>query len=397
MPLRVGLLPNNDFSKKSKVISLIRVFCVCGTLLLLCGEVLRAAPGAYQQTKDGKTTVWNSTPKPGDAATWFGERDRDGYASGVGTLTWYTASGEIFARYSGNMIHGRLDGTVNVHTRDKTAHAYFTDGTRTSKWMIGPALNRRVPAEQAEASKQARAEREKEDEKRATAEAKRRKAEQPVESSPPPPRPAPPEPAETPFVPNVSLKTQSPTASQTPTVTESTPSPVESTPTPAETTPSPVETPVPSTPSATPKPATPTPTATKPAPVPKPSPSPTTTQKEKGQIDDSLRSLIGPPSSLRSVPSSNNSPATESQSSSAPSSAAQLTKEDAILLADAEARNAGYDLHDYHRPKGAYDSASGSWSLVYDKKSGENVNPDSPAHLKITVEDETKKAAVASP
>jgi len=49
--------------------------------------------GTYQRTKDGKTMVWNNDPTPGDAATWFGDRDGEGYATKVGTLTWYTANG----------------------------------------------------------------------------------------------------------------------------------------------------------------------------------------------------------------------------------------------------------------------------------------------------------------
>src|SRR4051794_27554627 len=87
-----------------------------------------AADGVYQKTRDGKTTVWNSDPKPGDEATWTGDRDREGYAKGFGTLAWYTMSNagggraaaaqqkpELFARYFGNMEQGKFDGPVNVH------------------------------------------------------------------------------------------------------------------------------------------------------------------------------------------------------------------------------------------------------------------------------------------
>ena len=47
------------------------------------------AGGGYQRAKDGKTLVWNNRPQADDAAAWSGKRDPDGYASGYGTLTWY--------------------------------------------------------------------------------------------------------------------------------------------------------------------------------------------------------------------------------------------------------------------------------------------------------------------
>src|SRR3954469_705870 len=77
------------------------------------------AEGEYQKTKDGKTFVWNSAPRPGDTAKWVGDRNREGYARGFGTLTWYTATGQIFARYYGNMVDGKFDGPVNAHSKGK--------------------------------------------------------------------------------------------------------------------------------------------------------------------------------------------------------------------------------------------------------------------------------------
>src|SRR5947209_2478452 len=88
------------------------------------------AEGTYQQTKDGKTLVWNSEPHAGDTATWVGDRSREGYASGFGTLTWYTTKGDIYARYYAHMLHGKFDGPVNAHSKGKTAHATFADGKR---------------------------------------------------------------------------------------------------------------------------------------------------------------------------------------------------------------------------------------------------------------------------
>src|SRR5260370_31679556 len=95
--------------------------------------------GTYQRTKDGKTIVWNNDPKPGDAAAWFGDRDGEGYATKVGTLTWYTANGAVFARYFGNMVRGKFEGMVNVHIKGRTDHAVFVDGQRTTRWAAGRA------------------------------------------------------------------------------------------------------------------------------------------------------------------------------------------------------------------------------------------------------------------
>ena len=100
--------------------------------------------GTYQRTKDGKTIVWNNDPKPGDAAAWFGDRDGEGYATKVGTLTWYTTNGAVFARYFGNMVRGKFEGMVNVHIKGRTDHAVFVDGQRTTRWAAGRAPSFRV-------------------------------------------------------------------------------------------------------------------------------------------------------------------------------------------------------------------------------------------------------------
>ena len=100
--------------------------------------------GTYQRTKDGKTIVWNNDPKSGDAAAWFGDRDAEGYATKVGTLTWYTSNGAVYARYFGNMVRGKFDGMVNVHFKGRTDHAIFLDGQRTTRWAAGRAPSFRV-------------------------------------------------------------------------------------------------------------------------------------------------------------------------------------------------------------------------------------------------------------
>ena len=112
---------------------------VCGALLLALGSVALGAGGTYQHTKDGNTIVWNDHPKPGETADWSGKRDGEGYATGFGTLIWYTAKGAEYARYFGNMVRGRFDGPVNFQSKGKTAHAFFVEGGRTTGWARGPA------------------------------------------------------------------------------------------------------------------------------------------------------------------------------------------------------------------------------------------------------------------
>ncbi|HEY6070142.1 MAG TPA: hypothetical protein VIU85_02130 [Chthoniobacterales bacterium] len=108
-------------------------------------EIARGA-GNYQPTRNGKTLVWNATPKAGDEATWSGARDREGYARGFGTLIWYTSGGadkpQLYARYWGNMDRGKFNGLVNVHSKKKTHHALFADGARLTRWAPGPSRSR---------------------------------------------------------------------------------------------------------------------------------------------------------------------------------------------------------------------------------------------------------------
>jgi hypothetical protein len=129
-----------------------KLIAVSGRFLFVFGALLTLASvalgdGTYQRTKDGKTLVWNDDPKSGDEAKWSGDRDRDGYAHGFGTLTWYTkktgsAGTTVYARYWGNMVKGKLDGPVNGHSKGKTAHAIFADGSRLSGWVRGTASSR---------------------------------------------------------------------------------------------------------------------------------------------------------------------------------------------------------------------------------------------------------------
>jgi len=111
------------------------------------------ASGRYQRTEDGEALIWSDYPKSNYAATWSGDRDANGYATGRGTLTWYrvnrnyiigslipSAKRAVAARYSGKMRRGKLEGTVVSPNRDgKIFHAAFVDGSRAGAWVAGPA------------------------------------------------------------------------------------------------------------------------------------------------------------------------------------------------------------------------------------------------------------------
>ena len=84
--------------------------------------------GSYQRTRDGQTLVWRDVPARGDEATWSGKRDKDGFATGSGVLTWYKVEPTIVtgsnildtrryvmmvSHYSGTMVRGKFKGGVN--------------------------------------------------------------------------------------------------------------------------------------------------------------------------------------------------------------------------------------------------------------------------------------------
>jgi len=144
-----------------------RCLFVCTTLLLFANGA--DGGGVYQHTRDRRTLIWNNYPTRDDEATWSGERDSNGYATGYGTLTWYrvqraivtgsnipsakgrTVGAVVINRYSGKMVRGRFDGpVVNVDASGKVFHGTFVKGTKANDWVAGPLprtdqqLNERV-------------------------------------------------------------------------------------------------------------------------------------------------------------------------------------------------------------------------------------------------------------
>jgi ketosteroid isomerase-like protein len=120
---------------------------VCSALLLF-GSVAYGA-GSYQRTRDGKALVWNASPKNGEEATWSGKRDKKGFATGSGILTWYKViptfiTGSLIPdtrryvvvvnRYSGKMVHGKLKGAVTyIDANGKRSRTTFVNGRSVNR------------------------------------------------------------------------------------------------------------------------------------------------------------------------------------------------------------------------------------------------------------------------
>ena len=343
------------------------LFIFCG-LIALAGVAL--AGGEYQHTKDGKTTVWNDVPKPGDVSTWNGDRDSDGYATGFGTLTWYTQQkGEsaLYAVYYGNMVHGKFDGPVNLHVKGKTGHAFFTDGTRTSRWARGSAPNWKGPQKSPESvAKEAAA-----------------KAEKPASSSLPPTQNAPAEHADSRgSTPKASPSMASASESSSGLAVQHLKTEA--------------------TPAAPPVAEKRDEIVQRDAIAKKLEPPAESPASSPEKVDGSARALVGPPSALRAnsrpeASAASPEPSTAQHSDVASTSGpADLTEAQAIDLANAEAGARGYDVATYASPKADYSKVKGRWSIFYDKKSADPSNGDAKP-LIVTVEDKSKNAFIASP
>jgi hypothetical protein len=372
--------------------------------MLVCVSLSALGKGEYQQTRDGKTQVWNATPKSGETLSWDGGRDRDGYATGFGDLTWYDAAGKVYALYYGNMVHGKLEGAVNFHSGNRRAHAYFVDGGRVTAWARGPAPSKmKVPEDIVAQRRKAEAE--------PPPPPKSSRTEVAAKPSPPPSRETPKPTAapekERPVEQAVSETSATPVESRQPTISEQTPEPVTSTtPTRAFEEPTAVATPTPeTTPVASAPMITPEPSATSEIKMEEPWPEQRSTPHEEQspppasesptlsaessptRADVSLNALVGPPTSLR--PTSEISPA-KSQSEPGPRASGALTETEAINLADTEARIHGYPLNNYERPKVDHSKVKGRWTLFYAAKPGA-PGSEAPPPFTVTVQDKTKK------
>ena len=145
---------------------------ILGSALILMASGAFAG-GAYQQTKRGKILIWNEHPNSDEMAKWSGRRDKNGYATGYGTLTWYRLEAPsktgshipftrpvIVSRYSGKMVKGKLEGDVVSKDNDgRTAKVVFVNGREArEKIAKTPETPRTEVAEQTQTEPVPRAE-----------------------------------------------------------------------------------------------------------------------------------------------------------------------------------------------------------------------------------------------
>ena len=384
------------------------ILCAVSILLLILAKSA-LAEGAYQRTEDRKKTlVWNNDPKPGDTATWSGGRDSDGYAMGPGTLNWFridrnfTTGSNVSGRkrtpissYSGTMVRGKLTGGVMTVDHGKTYHATFVDGQKKGHWIAGPLVAKAESVETApavekseraeSATSTAAASQAPSPEKVSEEKAQARVAEEKTEDVP---AEGPAEEKSEIETPEVAKSTA--TEQEKPETTRKASQPL-------------------SAQASTEQPdqsATPREPLTKKSPVPAEKIQTPTAKSaiaesappssKETPVDDSIRTLTGPPSSLHvSAPPETNPPDQITTPSTAavsppPSTGPKLTAVQAMDIADIEARTKGYDLGEYQLPKAEYNAATDTWSVGYVGRDSEKEAKK----LSVTIQDKTGKAEV---
>jgi ketosteroid isomerase-like protein len=132
----------------------IRSLFLCGALVLF-GSIAYAA-GSYQRTRDGQTLIWRDVPERGEEATWSGKRDKDGFATGSGVLTWYKVQPSIVTgsnildtrrylilinHYSGTMVRGKFQGAVD-YAEGNGKGSQETSGNRANRPSRGQKATR---------------------------------------------------------------------------------------------------------------------------------------------------------------------------------------------------------------------------------------------------------------
>src|SRR6266480_3491905 len=428
------------------------VFGASVLLLILAKGAL--ADGAYQRTDDRKKTfVWNNDPKPDDTATWSGGRDAEGYATGPGTLQWFrrdrsfTTGSNVFSpkktlisSYSGTMVHGKCSGGVMTVDHGTTYHATFVDGHNNGRWTAGPVVTKAESAEPAAAAEKTERTASATSTEVASESSKTKK----ISEEKTQPRVAEETsadiPAAGPEESEVSGQrsevSKSATASEEPEQSATPRAPVTRKaalapgavraiehPTHAVAKKSEAE---PARRSDRAKPEQ-TEKSSKIAKAASSQPSkaetqlsedipaegPLSAEAEKAQspssksaiaessqpsttpVDNSLRTLTGPPSSLHlRTPPETNPPAQISTppiaAVSSPTAGAKLTAVQAMDIADIEARTKGYDLGEYQLPKAEYNAASDTWSVTYVARDADKAAKK----LSVTIQDKTGKAEV---
>src|SRR5512135_418113 len=81
---------------------------ILAALALTLLSAVALAEGNWITTREG-AIIWNPNPVAGEIATWTGDRDPEGYATGYGVLRWLV-DGKLEQTYQGKMVKGKLHG-----------------------------------------------------------------------------------------------------------------------------------------------------------------------------------------------------------------------------------------------------------------------------------------------
>jgi len=108
-------------------------------------------------------------------------------------------------------------------------------------------------------------------------------------------------------------------------------------------------------------------------------PTPPTSKKSQAEVEDSLQSLVGPPSSLLAIP----------ETAGSPEARPHLTKEEVIKIANAKARTHGYNRADYQRAEPQYNAAYKIWSVSYEERIADGM-AEAGKQFNVIVDDKTK-------
>ncbi|HJT81556.1 MAG TPA: nuclear transport factor 2 family protein [Chthoniobacterales bacterium] len=130
-------------------------------LTLLVASVAHAK---YERAIDGKTKIWRDPAQQRMHLGWSGDRDKKGYATGKGTLTYYRTernweTGSLLPqtrfipvrKLKGKMVDGKLEGSVTTVSKGKTYRAKFEDGEKTTDWVAASDSSSKKKAAEAPA------------------------------------------------------------------------------------------------------------------------------------------------------------------------------------------------------------------------------------------------------
>ena len=367
--------------------------------------------------------------------------------------------------YTGTMAHGKFEGAVTTVDHGKTYHATFADGQRKGRWAVGPAVAKAEKV-QTEAPSEERAESETAEKSATAAEKIESAENKTATAEPPAPAEGPSETKPAAAKPNARLaKTESSSTAMSADQLEESPTPQKpvtkkaalapgavraieqpgrpaekkaekkiekpaevqpkikraakaeapKTEPPTEQIESPAEGPLQPS-SADHAPSQPANKVTAPSPersaathapsqptnktgAADTNPSPSSKQ---APADDSIRTLTGPPNSLRTKsttttenappapPASAPSVAPPAPPAPAPASTPKLNTVQAMDIADIEARTQGYDLGEYQLPKAEYNASEDTWSVSYAARDANK----SAKRLSVIIQDKSGKAEV---